>query len=176
MEPFLVVITGQSHSGKTSLMQQFVDEAFRKKLQVAGILAPGKIEHGCRSGFDIVDLIQNKTYLLSQRCDPPGPDGVPYTFYDEGLAACRRALDPEVCKRADIIIIDEVEPIELNDKGWADQLTPLLEMPDRIFHIWVSNKDFFNHVCTKFGVVPRAVIDVSNKDAFDQLCSICIKQ
>ncbi len=98
-------------------------------LKVAGIIAEGLWENGARSGFNLLDITDNE---LTPLCRAP-PETAPaasnsYVFSGEGMAAGREGPCPrERCSPADVIIVDEVGPLERSGEGdGAPSLSPLL--------------------------------------------------
>ena len=93
-------------------------------LSVAGILAPGLLEDGRRSGFDLVDLGPGKRPVgaRGRRTGPAHPQWSRFAFSPDGLALGERALGPGAFG-ADVIVVDEVGPFELAGGGWASAST-----------------------------------------------------
>jgi nucleoside-triphosphatase THEP1 len=119
-----VIVTGATGSGKTTVVQAAVESLRARRLSVAGILAPGLLEDGRRSGFDLVDLGTGQTAALAR--EDAGPNGAHpqwsrFAFSPDGLALGERALGPHAFG-ADVLVVDEVGPFELAGGGWASAL------------------------------------------------------
>jgi nucleoside-triphosphatase THEP1 len=122
-----VVVFGDTGTGKSTLVRGAVDLLRDRGVRVWGILAPGLIEDGRRTGFDIVDLRTGEATPLAR--EQGEADGLHarwsrFAFRPEGLALGRRALGPGA-DDADVIIVDEVGPFELSGGGWAPSLDRL---------------------------------------------------
>ena len=119
-----VIVTGATGSGKTTVVRGAVEGLRARGLSVAGILAPGLLEDGRRSGFDLVDLGTGQTAALAR--EDAGPSGAHpqwsrFAFSPDGLALGERALGPGAFG-ADVLVVDEVGPFELAGGGWASAL------------------------------------------------------
>ena len=125
--PRVVIVTGDTGSGKTTLVGQAVDRLRARRVRVAGILAPGFIKDGRRTGFDIVNLATGESTALAR--EQAGDAGSHarwsrFAFRPEGLDLGARALGP-TAHSADVIVVDEVGPFELSGGGWAPALDRL---------------------------------------------------
>lgn len=119
-----VIVTGATGSGKTTIVQAAVECLRARGLSVGGILAPGLLDDGRRSGFDLVDLGTGQTAPLAREDAGPGlahPQWSRFAFSPDGLALGERALGPGAFG-ADVIVVDEVGPFELAGGGWASAL------------------------------------------------------
>ena len=122
-----VIVTGDTGSGKTTLVGQTVERLRARDVPVAGILAPGFIKDGRRTGFDIVNLATGEsTALAREQAGDAGPHArwSRFAFRPEGLDLGARALGP-TAHSADVIVVDEVGPFELSGGGWAPALDRL---------------------------------------------------
>ncbi len=62
-----VIVTGATGSGKTTLVTAVVERLRARGLRVAGILAPGYLTDGRRTGFDIVGSCDRRTEAARAR-------------------------------------------------------------------------------------------------------------
>jgi nucleoside-triphosphatase THEP1 len=123
----VVIVTGATGSGKTTLTRAVVERLKARGVRVAGILAPGFVADGRRTGFDIVDLATGEREPLAREGDHVAgrhPRWSRFAFSPEGLALGRKAL-AEGVRGADVVVVDEVGPFELSGGGWADALDVL---------------------------------------------------
>jgi len=105
----VIILSGPGQSGKTTLLSALVCLLREEGVKVAGILAEGLWENGVRSGFNLIDLFDDSSVSLSRRIpDNDLCNGIPFEFYEAGLAAGMRALSLERCAGADVVIVDEV--------------------------------------------------------------------
>jgi nucleoside-triphosphatase THEP1 len=164
----LIMVSGPAHSGKTTLVLRLLHRLRRQGRKPAGILAEGHWQDHRRSGFTLVDLSDGRRTPLADLIRDRGPNGFPYAFHPEGLAAGRRALALSRCAGADLLVIDEVGSLELRGAGWADVLPPLLDRC-RLPQLWVVQSAWLEAVCKKWQLHPIRVIDASTPHALDDL-------
>jgi len=122
-----VVVTGNTGTGKSTLVRGAVGLLRDQGFRVGGILAPGLIEDGRRTGFDIVDLRTGESTALAREhgeADGPHARWSRFAFRPDGLDLGRRALGP-AADDTDVVIVDEVGPFELSGGGWAPSLDRL---------------------------------------------------
>ncbi|MGB9610221.1 MAG: nucleoside-triphosphatase, partial [Bryobacteraceae bacterium] len=118
-----ILLTGAKGAGKTTLLEATARLLMAAGAHVAGILSPGEFDNGRRARFDLLILDTGRRLPLAERDGngPPG-SGRGYRFLTEAIAAGRAALSTERIRRADVLFIDEVGPLELRGEGWAPAL------------------------------------------------------
>ena len=121
----LVLWTGEKHSGKTTSAAKLVETARGEGFNVAGLLAPSLYRDGELLGFDAVDLRNETRAPLAKRNTNAGKTGR-FTFLPEGLKLGSAALGASAAKSADLVIVDEFGPLELDGRGWRENVDSLL--------------------------------------------------
>ncbi len=123
----ILVLTGPSRAGKTTVCRRVVAEARSRGLSVAGVLTEdGTTSDGARLQY-VLDLRTGRRRLLAV-ARPGGsssPSGVPdfgWSFDEEGMAFGRLVL--EACAGSgcdcDVLVIDQLGPLEvLEGRGWT---------------------------------------------------------
>lgn len=97
---------------------------------------------------------------------------IPFDFMEPGIRAGRRALSPKRCARADLIIIDEIGPLELQGGGWANQLPPLMKETD-VLQLWVVRKQMVKPVQDRWPFDRNDRIHADGEDALGTLTGLC---
>ena len=121
----LVLWTGEKHSGKTTSVANLVEIARGEGFNVAGLLAPSLYRDGELLGFDILDLRnENRAPLTRRNTDASKTER--FTFLPEGLKLGNAALNATATKSADLVIVDEFGPLELNGRLWRENVDSLL--------------------------------------------------
>jgi nucleoside-triphosphatase THEP1 len=126
--PRVFILTGAQGSGKTSLLERLVPLVRQRGHTVAGIRAPLVMHAGARIGYNVEDIKTGDTLPLcriGQRnaVETAGPFG----FDRTGIRFGARALALEAVAQRDIVVVDEIGPLELRGGGWAPVVRPLLE-------------------------------------------------
>ena len=127
----LILWGGEKHSGKTTSAADLARTARDEGFNIAGLLAPSLYRDGRLIGFDAFDLGNGKHAPLARRQTNPGETGR-FTFTTDGLKLGNAALSAEATKSADLVIVDEFGPLELNGHGWSENVDSLLASSDAV--------------------------------------------
>ncbi len=158
-----VIVTGATGSGKTTLVQAAIERLRARGARVAGILAPGFVAGGRRTGFDIVNLATGERRPLAREDEHvagPHPRWSRFAFSPEGLEVGHRALG-EDAKGADVVVVDEVGPFELSGGGWAGALDALVATSSGAV-LLVVRESLVEAVKARWGSAESVVCDVSS--------------
>lgn len=125
---FVYLLVGDRGCGKTAMVQMLVAELELRGYVIGGVVAKGLWRDNERYGFDLVDLRSKKSCPLCRRdvATAASYHG-PYGFFEDGLKFGVAALNVEALNGVDLVIIDEIGPLELRGEGWAESLTCLVE-------------------------------------------------
>jgi len=161
--PRVLLVTGGSGDGKTTLVRQVAASLRERGVVVGGILAPGFWKDGSRSGFDVVDLADGRTAPLCRRLEDAeaGQAGTPFQFHPEGLRLGYEALAPDRLRSRNValVVVDEIGPLELAGEGWAAALDSLVEQWCGPM-IWVVRRDLLQKVKERWLQSEPEVLDV----------------
>jgi nucleoside-triphosphatase THEP1 len=135
----LILWVGEKHSGKTTSAANLARSARDEGFNVAGLLAPSLYCNGRLTGFDVLDLANGKRAPLARRQTNPGKTG-PFAFMTDGLKFGNAALSAKATKSADLIIVDEFGPLELNGDGWRKNVDSLLTSNDAVILLVVRRE------------------------------------
>jgi nucleoside-triphosphatase THEP1 len=158
-----VIVTGATGSGKTTLVTAVVERLRARGARVAGILAPGHVAGGRRTGFDVVNLATGERKPLAREEEHVAgrhPRWSRFAFSPEGLALGHTAL-AEDARAADVVVVDEVGPFELSGGGWADALDALVAMPSGAM-LLVVRESVVDSVKARWGSADSVVYDVAS--------------
>jgi nucleoside-triphosphatase len=118
-------LTGEIGVGKTSVCRKVVELARARGRHLAGVLTPPLYDaSGAKIGFEALDVGSGRRWLLANReRDLGGPRIGPYTFDGRGLERAVAVLRRGTGEQADLLIVDEIGPLELeHDGGFASVL------------------------------------------------------
>ena len=123
-----LLVIGEPGSGKTSWCREYINQRRKPSSSVGGILSPAIAKQGQRLGSNALDLLTGQEIpfaRLSHRSSFKGGEKVgDYTISREGILFACHAIERAVESRCDLVVIDEVGPLELHGKG----LMPAVEL------------------------------------------------
>ena len=156
------ILTGGTGSGKTTRAREAVEGLRARGLRVGGILAPGLLEEGRRTGFDLVNLATGESTRLAREHGSDAGQHAQwsrFSFEAEGLALGRKALGPDA-RTADVVLVDEVGPFELAGGGWAHALDELVR-DDRRPIVMVVRSSIVDAVRRRWGSTDSVAWDAA---------------
>ena len=116
-----LLVLGKPSSGKTSWCSKYIGWLRRQGLSVGGILCPEIHKHGEHTGFNAIDLLTGEEMpfarLSRDRSFKKGERVGDYTISKRGILFACNAIEKAVENRCDLVIVDEVGPLELRGKG-----------------------------------------------------------
>jgi len=123
-----LLVVGEPRSGKTSWCREYIDRQRKHGSTVGGILSPAIEKQGQRVGSNALDLLTGQEVpfaRLSRLKRFKGGEVVgDYTINRRGVVFGRGAIKRAAESRCDLVVIDEVGPLELSGKG----LMPAVEL------------------------------------------------
>ncbi|MDM8003042.1 MAG: nucleoside-triphosphatase [Bacteroidota bacterium] len=173
----IFIVTGAVGEGKTAWLVKLTGLLKERGISTGGILALRIMEEGKTTGYDITDIrTGERTPFLRHTGD--ATMGVERFSMDEaGLKAGQRALDLSANRDMDVIVIDEVGPLELKGQGWSNRISRLLN-ESRAMIILAVRKNLTEEVIQKFGIAGAGVTDVARGDVVrfaDEIASLVAK-
>ncbi|MFZ2286308.1 MAG: nucleoside-triphosphatase [Bacteroidales bacterium] len=157
------IVTGVIGQGKTAWLARLARLLKEKGVIAGGILALRLVEEERTIGYDVSDISTGARTPFLRHTGEETAGVERFTIYDAGYDAGKSALHPEANLDKDVIIIDEVGPLELRGLGWSERLSWLMNETSAILIIAVR-KNLTEAVSAKFGMVGARVIDVANGD------------
>ena len=161
----LVLWTGKKHSGKTTSVTNLVEIARGEGFNVAGLLAPALYSDGELLGFDAFDL-QNETRAPLAKRNTDAGKTERFTFLPEGLKLGNAALSATAVKSADLVIVDEFGPLELDGRLWRENVDSLLASSSALILLVVRQElaDAVRRVYTDFPCRNLAAVEPESID------------
>ncbi len=160
----VLLLCGDVGEGKSHMLQVLTAGLRADGRQVAGILSPAVLQDGRRIGYDLVDIASGRRTELSRITARPGRAGHPsvgnFTFSPEGLRCGQAALSLQAAAGADVVMVDEVGPWELQDQGWAGPIYALT-LETEVPMIWVVRSDIAGQVREHWALQDPRIADWS---------------
>jgi nucleoside-triphosphatase THEP1 len=161
----VVILTGTSGQGKTTLVREIIDILNSKNYNIQGIYAPGYWKDNQRDGFDIVDIASGeRTQLCRNQATADSVSVGPFSFRQSGITFGRDVLSHTSLQTADFIIVDEVGPLELRGNGWAPALDHLMESVQSPM-LWVVRTKVIREVIIRWVIEDPIVKDIKDTHA-----------
>jgi len=126
----IIVLTGAPGVGKTTAVMRAARTLNDRGLNVGGIVSRELRTNNMRIGFEFIDLITNDTNVLASITG----NGPKVGKYFVNLAGCRFAAErlDAAAKNCDVIICDEIGPMELKSREFIDSVKNLLDLDKKI--------------------------------------------
>jgi nucleoside-triphosphatase THEP1 len=123
----LALVTGEVGVGKTTVAGRVVELVRVRGCVCAGLWAPARVVGGQKAGIEAVDLRSGECRLLARTATQGAGEQVgPYTFDPAVLAWANQVLVDAIATRPDLLVVDEIGPLELErGRGLAPVLEPL---------------------------------------------------
>lgn len=125
--PKLLIITGEMGAGKTTWVRHFIDYARTQNADVRGLLSPPIFENSVKTEINLVNLETGEQRKLAhlRTAEPTAQIVTKCWEFDPDVLAWGDAVLRAII-RADILIVDEIGPLELErGAGWQSALALL---------------------------------------------------
>ncbi len=153
------IIAGDQREGKTIFLKDSISLLKEEGIEVEGIMAEGMDEFGKRTGFELVNVSTGKKILL---CSIHGEKNWvktgKYFFNPGGLEFGKKILSG--ISSSSVLVIDEIGPLELSDRGWAGPIQNILARYDNKM-IWVVRRNLTEKIIQKFDLKNVTIIDIA---------------
>jgi nucleoside-triphosphatase THEP1 len=159
--PKITIVTGERGEGKTTWLRKHVDDLKASGTMVAGFIAEGiHTPEGERIGYRIVNIItgEQADFCMLEGSGEWERVGR-FRINPDGLAAGYRWMDPGGISEADLLVIDEVGPLELAGKGWAPLIERILRDQPKPM-IWTARRQLAGKIGRKWNVGETTYVDI----------------
>ena len=152
-KPQVVIITGEIHQGKTSFAHKLVTNLLKQKIRIAGFLSLGINENGKRTGFNLFDIESSgQIELCSDKKDDSRLKFGQYYFNNAAISKGVEILNTDHLSDKQLIVIDEIGPLELNGLGWSSAIENI-SRSITIPQLWVVRKSLVKMIARKWQIV-----------------------
>jgi nucleoside-triphosphatase THEP1 len=124
----VIVLSGPLHSGKSTLLERLSSRWRDRNVRVRGFLSLSLWEGGERNGYDLLDLEKSRALPFLRTAGESGWERVgPFYLVPETLERARAIL--LAASPGDLLVVDEVGPLELAGGGLRPALDRVLGKP-----------------------------------------------
>jgi nucleoside-triphosphatase THEP1 len=124
----VLILTGAIQSGKTRFLAGIVAGLDRERTGVSGFLSPAVYERGRLIGYDLAVFGRKTPVPYIRKSGEPAWERVgPYYLIPEALEEARRTILES--RPRDLLVVDEVGPLELGGGGLWGPLETVLAGP-----------------------------------------------
>lgn len=171
----VIIITGKIGEGKTTTVRKIVENLKAKNIPVNGVYTPRVMENGLTTGYDIVDIELNvRTPFLRQGEEDGYARIGRFNILPQGLNNGVAALTRSLKEKNRLVVIDEVGKLELEGKGWSEQLISLLQTtPVLLFAI---RDTFAQQVIQQWDIKNCTVLSGSSENVCLEATDLILKQ
>jgi nucleoside-triphosphatase len=115
-----IFVTGRPGVGKTTLVFKVSNSLKERGVKVGGIVTLEVRSGGVRAGFKIVDLESGAEAQLASVSSKAGPRVGKYLVHVENLDTFAVGSIDRALERCDLVVIDEIGPMELKSQKFVD--------------------------------------------------------
>jgi len=123
----LVFVTGRPGVGKTSVLLRAADNLKNRGYKIGGMISREVREGGVRVGFEIIDFSTEQRGWLAHVNQPTGPQVSKYRVNLTDLNAIGVSSILNAVRNEDVIIIDEIGPMELFSPVFKEAVTQAMD-------------------------------------------------
>jgi len=123
----LIFVTGSPGVGKTSVLLRSVNGLKNRGYEIGGMISRDVREGGVRVGFEIMDFSTGQRGWLAHINQPTGPKISKYRVNLTDLDAIGVSSILDAIGNADIVIVDEIGPMELFSSAFRDVVVQAVE-------------------------------------------------
>jgi molybdopterin-guanine dinucleotide biosynthesis protein A len=128
-----LLVLGEPGSGKTSWCRRYVDLFRKRGSSVGGVLSPSIDKQGHRLGSNALDLLTGEEVpfarLSKSKSFKAGEKVGDYIISRHGILFACAAIERALTNKCDLVVIDEVGPLELSGKGLMPAVESALASP-----------------------------------------------
>lgn len=163
----IFLLTGPVHSGKTTLLREIVQELKRENLNVHGFLSEVVLKNDKIIGYDLFDLKEEEVIPFIRREGEKEWEQIG-SFYliPKSLAEASKIILRS--RDADLVVVDEVGPLELEGKGLWPALEQVIFQP-QVHYLLVARTNIMEDFLKVLGKKEVKVFDIRDKDILHEI-------
>jgi nucleoside-triphosphatase len=129
MKPQRIFFTGEPGCGKTTVVKNTIRLLYGRGIKAGGMTSGEIRERGVRVGFNIEDVLTHATGTLAHVDQKEGPRIGKYHVNLNDLVSVGVTAIERATREADVIVVDELGPMELNSATFVRAVQVALVAP-----------------------------------------------
>jgi nucleoside-triphosphatase THEP1 len=161
------LVTGKVQGGKTTFLRELVELFKKRGITVGGFLCPGHFDAGERSGFQLKNIITGKELPMATVRESPG--WIKYRrfwFNPDAFRHGKEWIRESLLQGHQVMVIDEVGPMELEHAGWSELLDQLVISYVPV-QLWSVREKLVRKVLRQWNIPDGNVLDIAEANAFE---------
>ena len=167
----LILFTGVRHAGKTTAAVKLAQTLQEHGFKVAGFLSLSCYQDQELSGYDLLDLINQKRMPLARRLAGERVAKRRFEFNDEAFDYVHKRLLNKEILEADLVIVDEFGPVEIEGGGFREAIDEWLALETGCLLMVVRNR-IVEQVKRLYHTVDPVVVASLQDGAIQEVMSI----
>jgi nucleoside-triphosphatase THEP1 len=170
----IFLVTGPVQGGKSTFLSALTALLKKRGLAPGGFLCPGTIASGNRSEFYLKNILTGMVLPMGSAKETSGWFKYRRFWFNpvafkKGKEWIRECLGQE----AQVLVIDEVGPMELEGSGWSELLDALVVASVPV-QLWSVRENILQEVIQRWNIDPVHLIRIDSTDA-DQVANVISK-
>jgi nucleoside-triphosphatase THEP1 len=161
----ILLLTGKVQSGKSMFISDFVETCKINHLSISGFIAKGTFIDGKRESFILIDIETGRTMQLAGRTEVKGwIRHRDFYLNPEAFRWGEKLLKKGLERRTNLLVLDELGPLELGGKGWSN-IIEIMEKNYDIPQLWVVREKILKEVADRWQIPGQNLIHLETADA-----------
>ncbi len=164
LHPNIYLITGKVQEGKTTFLSELVEQLKKEELRITGFLSRGFFANGERTGFTLENLNTGEQVPMATVEEREGwLKFRRFYFNPMAFKLGEKWVSSGLSQRPDLVVIDEVGPLELEEKGWWNVLKVLEGRVD-VMQLWIVRDQSIPAVKKKWNIYEENIFLIKSTD------------
>jgi len=161
------IISGKVGSGKSTQLEKISRELQQSGLDLDGFLCRGDTKHGERIAYTLVNVRDGSEFLFATNKTREGwPSYGRFCFNPEAFTEGEGIIRKGIKRKSNVIIIDEVGPLELEGRGWASILEELMKETEMV-QLWTVRESILESVMEQWSIPAERICHLG-KDKIEE--------
>ncbi|MFW5725095.1 MAG: nucleoside-triphosphatase [Bacteroidota bacterium] len=160
--PNIIIVTGGINRGKTTFTTKITDILKSEGIRVSGFVTLGNTNDNHRNSYSIKEI---NTGTGAELCTIIPQQGQlqygRFYFNKNTIKMGCEILSNSVKHTPDLIVIDEIGPLEINGKGWAPAIEELVSTSG-ITQLWVVRERLVKPIMRKWNVGNILLLNIND--------------